>query len=111
MVKIESLYSVAKPTKYSRDIGLTKQRIIRLRGRSTRQKSMWHPAWCYAVCTAARGFEDFKNWRCDVHLCSSWRYCAWHSWPRLAECERVGPAPQDGYRCDVANLSTGRLRS
>src|SRR6266545_886131 len=28
MVKIESLYSVAKPTKYSRDIGLTKQRII-----------------------------------------------------------------------------------
>src|SRR5882762_493729 len=40
MVKIESSYSVAKPTNYSRDIGLTKQRIIRLRGRSTRQKNM-----------------------------------------------------------------------
>jgi hypothetical protein len=29
-----------KPTKYSRHIGLTNQRIIRLRGRSMRQKSM-----------------------------------------------------------------------
>src|SRR6266566_9875702 len=54
------------------------------------------------MCTSARGFEDFKNRRCDVHLCSSWRYFAWHSWPSLAESERVGPAPQDGYRCDVA---------
>src|SRR6267143_2078830 len=35
MVKIEISYSVAKPTNYSRDIGLTKQRIIRLRGRSS----------------------------------------------------------------------------
>ena len=43
-VKIESLYSVAKPTKYSRHIGLTNQRIIRLPGRSMRQKSMWRPA-------------------------------------------------------------------
>src|SRR5712691_3999999 len=51
------------------------------------------------MCTAARGFEDFKNWRCDVHLCSSWRYCAWHSWPSIAECERVGPAhPPDTDR-------------
>src|SRR5437870_2478335 len=62
------------------------------------------------MCTAARGFEDFKNWRSDVHLCSSWRYFAWHSWPSLAECERVGPAPQDGYRCDVAILSTNCAR-
>ena len=44
MVKIESLYWVAKPTKYSRHIGLTNQRITRLRGRSMRQKSMWRPA-------------------------------------------------------------------
>src|SRR6266850_4393348 len=50
------------------------------------------------MCTAARGFEDFKNWCCDEHLCSSWRYFAWHRWPSLA-------APQDGYRCDVAILS------
>ena len=31
-------------TKYSRPIGLTNRKIIRSRGRSMRQKSMWRPA-------------------------------------------------------------------
>src|SRR3989442_10280376 len=50
------------------------------------------------MCTAARGFEDFKNWRCDEHLCSSWRYFAWHSWPSLAA-RGESPASRRGRRC------------
>ena len=41
------------------------------------------------MCTAARGFEGLSIWRCDEHLCSGWRYCAWHSWSSLAERERI----------------------
>ena len=33
-----------KTYEFSRHIGLTNQRMIRLRGRSMRQKSMWRPA-------------------------------------------------------------------
>jgi hypothetical protein len=42
-VKIESLYSVAKPTKYSRHIGLTNQRIIGLRGPQCGKKACGVP--------------------------------------------------------------------
>src|SRR5437867_3016311 len=58
------------------------------------------------MCTAARGFEDFKNWRCDVHLCSRWRYFAWHSWPSLAEREGIGPARPKIWR---AVLRRGKI--
>ncbi len=39
------------------------------------------------MCTAARGFQGLSIWRCDEHLCSGWRHCAWHSWSSLAEHE------------------------
>src|SRR5713226_2487149 len=58
------------------------------------------------MCAAARGFEGFNNWRCDEHLCSSWRYFAWLAWPGRSKRERIDPARQDGYECDVNMLST-----